>query len=80
MPASSPIKLPRIVVLAALVVLILAAHRYYPRVFWLVIGLVVLYDVLTNMPRALELIGGVPQFLGRSYVDNTPASRLHRNQ
>lgn len=60
-------QLPRIVGILAAVGLALALNEYAPGTLQAVLLLIVLYAVLTNVPRVQELIGTVPATLRRGY-------------
>lgn len=60
-------RLPRIFLILAAVGLLAAANRYAPGVVQGVLLLVILYALLTNVPRALDLIAAPVSTLSRGF-------------
>lgn len=65
--AVAPAQLPRIVPLIGAAGLALVANRFAPGPLVAVIGLVVAYVALTNVPRVLDLVNTAPAGLRSAY-------------
>lgn len=65
MLGQGPLRLPRIVDILAALTLLYLVNREAPRILPAVLGLIILYALLTNVPRAVALIDQGQSSLGR---------------